>query len=239
MKNRIDNSRKKTPWDKREDKTTLQKFIEEKYVENYNLKHPKLIDTDEAKIINNVVIERCKICSSTNIAKKGKTKNGIQMYFCKDCKKRFTPLKNTIFENHRISITEWIEFLLDLFNYGSTTLTSKVNKNALNTSIYWFHKVFLVLQNWQDDIILEGNIYIDEMFYSAIKSDLKIKDKKKLRGFLAINIVQELDTMEITLLPQLKVQVKPQKTKQKLLLCHILNQTLSLFMMMKKAIEEW
>lgn len=136
MKNKIDNSRQKTPWDNKKDKITLQEFIETKYIENYKFKHPKLIETDEAKIINGVTIEKCKICNSSNITKKGKTKNDIQMYFCKDCKKRFTPLKNTIFENHKISITEWIEFLLDIFNYGNTTLTSKVNKNALNTSTY-------------------------------------------------------------------------------------------------------
>ncbi len=87
------------------------------------------------------------------------------MYYCKDCKKRFTPTKNTIFENHKISLTEWIEFLLDIFNYGSTTLTSKVNKNTLNTSIYWLEKVFLVLINWQENIILKDKVYIDEMFY--------------------------------------------------------------------------
>lgn len=182
MKNRIDNSRQQTPWDNKMDKTTLQEFIETKYVENYRFKHPRLSETDEAKIINSVIIEKCKICDSSEIIKKGKTKNGIQMYLCKSCKKRFTPLKNTIFENHKISITEWIEFLLDIFNYGSTTLTSKVNKNTLNTSIYWLHKVFIILQNWQDDIILKGNIFLDEMFYSVIKSDIETKDGKKLRG---------------------------------------------------------
>ena len=182
MKNRIDIEKKKTPWDNKENKTVLQEFIEQKYVENYKYKHPRLVDTNEVVIINSINIEKCKICNSTNIIKKGKTRNNIQMYYCKDCKKRFTPTKNTIFENHKISITEWIEFLLDIFNYGSTTLTSKVNKNALNTSIYWLQKVFLVLINWQENIILKGNVYIDEMFYSVIKSDIQEKDGKKLRG---------------------------------------------------------
>ncbi len=47
-------------------------------------------------------------------------------------------------------------------------MTSKVNKNSMNTSIYWLHKVFLVLRNWQNDTILKG--------------DIKTKDGKKLRG---------------------------------------------------------
>ena len=35
MKNRVDTSRNKTPWDNIEDVTTLQSFIKNKYNENY------------------------------------------------------------------------------------------------------------------------------------------------------------------------------------------------------------
>lgn len=181
MKNRIDSSRRTTPWENNE-KTILQTFIENKYKENYQLKHPKLSETEEAKILNSVKINECRYCCKTRIIKRGKTKNGVQLYYCNICKKRFTATSNTIFENHKISITEWIEFLLDIFNYSSTSLTSKVNKNSINTSLYWLHKIFLVLRNWQDNIILSGNIYIDEMFYSVIKGDIKTKNGKKLRG---------------------------------------------------------
>lgn len=182
MKNRIDSSRQKTPWDNNDNINELEKFIRDKYKREYITKHPKLSETDESNIINSFLPTGCKYCGTKNIVKKGKTKNGVQMYYCKGCKKRFTPIKNTIFENHKISISEWIDFLLDLFNYSSTTLTSKVNKNSLNTSIYWLHKVFLVLDHWQDTIKLSGDVYIDEMFYSVIKSDIKFKDGRKLRG---------------------------------------------------------
>lgn len=46
MKNRIDTSRPKTPWDNRDDNTVLQNFIKEKYKENYSLKHHKLSDKE-------------------------------------------------------------------------------------------------------------------------------------------------------------------------------------------------
>ena len=128
MKNRIDTSRRKTPWDNVKDLSNTQKFISDKYYDNYNIKHPKLVETNEAKIINSILISNCRNCNSNNIIKKGKTNNGIQMYYCKSCKKRFTPTLNTLFENHKISITEWIEFSLDIFNYGSITLTSKFRR---------------------------------------------------------------------------------------------------------------
>ena len=182
MKNKIDTSRRKTPWDNINDLSSTQKFILDKYNENYNAKHPRLIETNEADIINSILISNCRRCDSNDIIKKGKTKNGIQLYYCKNCNKRFTPTSNTIFENHKISITEWIEFLLDIFNYGSITLTSKVNKNSMNTTTYWLHKVFLLLRDYQNDIVLKGKIYLDEMFYTVVKSKLITKDGKQLRG---------------------------------------------------------
>lgn len=182
MKNRIDTSRKKTPWDCNEGQNELQKFIMSKYKENYNFKHPKLLETNEAYILNAIEITTCRYCDSNNIKKFGKTKNNVQVYYCKNCCKRFTPTTGTIFENHKISITEWIEFILDILNYSSTSLTSKVNKNGLNTSIYWLHKIFLVLEKYQDNIILSNTVYIDEMFYKVMKSDIITKDGKQLRG---------------------------------------------------------
>ena len=172
MKNRVDTSRNKTPWDNIEDVTTLQSFIKNKYNENYKFKHPKLTSSKEYIIINSIEINSCRYCNSLNIIKRGRTKNNIQIYYCKSCKKRFTPTKGTIFENHKISITEWIEFLLNLFNNSSTNLVSKNNKNGINTSIFWLQKVFLVLDGYQDNISLSGNVYIDETYYKVIKSDI-------------------------------------------------------------------
>ncbi len=182
MKNRIDTSRQKTPWDKCKEKTKTQYFISKIYKENYQIKHRKLKDTNENEIINSVEISRCRHCNSLEIVRRGYTASGIKRFYCKFCHKTFTPITGTIFENHKISITEWIEFLLDLFNYGSTTLISKINKNSINTSIYWLHKVFLVLKDYQKETVLSGTVYIDEMFYKVIKSDIETKDGKQLRG---------------------------------------------------------
>lgn len=183
MKNRIDTSRQKTPWDNLNDKTIIQNFIQNKYKDNYNNKHPRLTDTEEALIFNSLELKECRYCNQNNIIKRGKTPNRIQLYYCKDCKKRFTITLGTIFENHKISITEWIEFLLDIFNYGSTSITSKINKNGFNTTNYWLHKIFLILKNYQNNIILSDKVYLDEFYYSVIKSDIKTNDDgSKLRG---------------------------------------------------------
>ncbi len=142
MKNRIDTSKEKTPWDNSKEITVIQSFVMEKYKNDDKLKHPSLSSNNENELLNSIKVNRCKMCLSEKIIKRGKTKNGIQLYYCKQCNRRFTVTTNTIFENHKISITEWINFLLDLFNYGSTTLISKTNKNSINTAIYWLHKTF-------------------------------------------------------------------------------------------------
>ena len=182
MKNKIDVSRRSTPWDNKQQISISQKFIKEKYETNYKLKHPKLSETNESNLLNSIKIEQCKRCNSKNIVKHGFTKNGIQRYYCNDCNRYFNPTTNTIFENHKISITEWIEFCLDILNYGSLTLTSKVNKNGINTSIYWLHKLFLLLGEYQSNIVLEGDVFIDETFYSVLTNDIVKKDGKRLRG---------------------------------------------------------
>ena len=51
----------------------------------------------------------------------------------------------------------------------------------MNTSTYWLQKVFLILREYQKDILLKKEVYIDEMFYTVIKSDLKTKDGKKIK----------------------------------------------------------
>mgnify|MGYP007070185286 CR=1 FL=1 len=182
MKNKLDTSRRKTPWDNEEELNSLQNFIKNKYLSNYNYKHPKLSQTSEYEIFNSIKIENCRYCNSVNIKKNGKNCNNVQVYFCNDCKKKFNPTTCTIFENHKISISEWIEYLLGLFNYSSSSLSSKTNKNSINTSRYWLQKIFLVLKNYQKDIILREKVYIDEMYYKVIKSDVKTKNGKQLRG---------------------------------------------------------
>lgn len=182
MGKKIFTSRSKTPWDNKSDLTIMEQFIKEKYEENYKVKHPKLLYTNESTIINSITPTECAYCNSKCIIKYGKTNNLVNRYYCKSCNKTFNPLTNTIFDRHKISITEWIEFLLDIFNYSSTTLTSKVNKNSINTSIYWLHKIFLLLEDYQSTIVLSGDVYIDEMFYKVIKSDIRTKDGKQLRG---------------------------------------------------------
>jgi len=175
-------SRRKTPWDSKNVLSPVESFIKSNYLDAYNIKHPHLINTNENIFINSFSIQKCRICGSNHIKKKGFTKNGIQRYICKNCHKSFNTLTNTIFDDHKISITEWIEFMLNIFRYGSINIISKTNKNSFNTSKYWLYKLFMTIEDIQDDIMLNGNVYIDETFFSVAEPNKITKNNKQLRG---------------------------------------------------------
>ncbi len=179
MKNIKYASRKKTPWSDSDNITPLEQFIKDNYELHFNQRHPLIIKAKEAQFLNEITANKCRYCGSNKIIRKGINRYGLQRYYCKDCTRKFTVLTNTIFENHKISISEWIEYLLYLFGFESLSEISKNNKNSPSTTKYWLKKVFLLLENYQDNIVLRGNIYIDETFYKDIRSSID-KDQHNL-----------------------------------------------------------
>ena len=172
-------SRRKTPWDKEPNKTPTQQFLFRTYNDAYKQKHPILTETCEDELINSFVPETCPYpkCGSEHIVKAGKTKNGIMRYQCQNCGRRFTPVTGTIFDGHKISITEWVDFLLNLFHYVSLTAGSWDNKNAFTTSRYWLEKVFILLREYYSSTpVLSGDVYLDETYYSVRMGDRQLKE---------------------------------------------------------------
>ena len=147
----------------------------------YNAKH-RTISDEEVKFINSVNINKCPYCCSTSFIKNGHRKDGIQKYKCISCNRSFTPITNTIFDSHKIPISEWFEYLLHLFEFHSIKSSSYDNRNANSTGTYWLIKVFEVLKGIQDDVVLDGRVYLDETYFSKIKSDNITINGKKLRG---------------------------------------------------------
>ena len=185
--NYTSDSRRRTPWTGKTDVTPVQRFIDSCNSTNYDKKHPRVKDSLEQDLLNDYPATVCRHCGSTKFKAYGKTAAGTKRYYCKDCHKTFTVITNTIFDQRKIPISEWLDFLLSLMGYGSFILTSKANRNAFNTTKYWFNKVFMLLSDWQDSIVLKGTVYLDETYYSVITSERKVNpDGSKLRG-LSIN----------------------------------------------------
>lgn len=105
-------SRRKTPWDARTDRTATQEFLYQHYNSHYKERHPVLKTTGEELLINSYVPETCPYCESSSIKRDGHTKNGVQRFRCLACMKKFTPVTGTIIDGHKISISEWMGRML-------------------------------------------------------------------------------------------------------------------------------
>jgi len=175
-------SRRKTPWDGVEELTATQEFLRKHYKERYEARHPSLSETGEAALINTFVPTKCPYCGSEKIIRRGYTANGVQRYKC-SCGQRFLPTTRTIFDGHKISISEWIEYCLNIFRYLSINADSWNNRNAFSTSQYWLKKLFLTLECYQQSVVLSGTVWLDETYYPVISSQIERKeDGSKYRG---------------------------------------------------------
>ena len=176
-------SRRVTPWDADEERTPTQQFLYDHYKSHYQEKHPALNTTGEDNLINSFIPETCPNCGGTSFQKYGRTSNNIQRYRCNVCNMTFTPVTGTIFDQHKISISEWMEYTLNILRYVSINADSWNNKNAYTTSRYWLEKLFLVLDAQKSDIILSGRVWLDETYYTVELKDIELKeDGTKPRG---------------------------------------------------------
>ena len=172
----ITKSRRMTPWTGVSIVEPFQQLIENTTKRDYEHRHPSSKLVDEAFYLNRYNLTRCRFCNSESIVKNGHSENRIVRYLCKSCGRRFNILTNTIFDNHKIPISEWVGFLLDVMGYGSFNLTSKVNRNSSNTTKYWIDKTFLLLDGIQKDIILENTIWLDETYIKVRNPDIQHKE---------------------------------------------------------------
>lgn len=176
-------SRRITPWDNVEAKTPTQQFLYTHYKTHYAERHPKLISTGEDGLINSFIPESCPHCGGKQFQKYGRTKNSIQRYKCSDCQKTFTPVTGTIFDSHKISVSEWMEYTLNILRYVSINADSWNNKNAFTTSRYWLEKLFLVLESQEDNTMLSGRVWLDETYYTVELKDIQLnEDGSRPRG---------------------------------------------------------
>ena len=175
-------SRKMTPWGEETALTETQAFLKKNYEEYYADRHRAISDSGESEMINSYIPAKCPYCESIKFKKNGHTRNGVQRYMCV-CAKTFLPTTGTIFDEHRISISEWMEYCMNVFRHVSITASSWNNKNTFLTSRYWLQKLFLTLEGVQSDVVLSGKVWLDETFYTVRSEDIVRKDDgNKLRG---------------------------------------------------------
>lgn len=181
-KNEAQKSRRATPWDDENNLTPTQAFLKGKYDMRYNNHHLKVSESGEAEMVNSYSPAKCPFCYCEQFKKSGFTDGGVQRYKC-ICGKTFLPTTGTIFDEHKLSIGEWMEYCLNLFRHVSIAADSWSNKNTFKTSRYWLQKLFLTLEGIQSDIVLGNKVWMDETYYRLRSEDIEYGgDGSKLRG---------------------------------------------------------
>ena len=156
------------------------------YQTRYAERHQPIDATGEAEMINYFKPEICPYCGLDSFIKYGRDNNGIDRFKC-SCGKFFKPTTGTIFESRRIGVCEWIEYCLNIFRYVSLNADSWNNRNAISTSKYWLEKLFLTLENTQDDIMLSDTVWLDETYYALMMRDRKRDQNGNLMRGLSRN----------------------------------------------------
>jgi len=107
-----------------------------------------------------------------------------------------------------------MEYCLNLFRHVSITADSWTNKNTFKTSRYWLQKLFMTLENVQDNIVLSGNVWLDETYYTVRAEDIERNEAgNKLRGISKNQIRIGVATDKVNTLFLVEGMGKPSQKK--------------------------
>ena len=146
----------------------------------YDFRHESF--DGDIEFFNSYARESCPLCGSGKIARAGYARTGLQRYLCKECKKHFTPVTGTIFEDRKLPLSAWADFLVQLFSHSSFESMTREDRRSDTTHPYWMGKLFAVLDGVQDGTVLSGRVQIDETYYPVALHDAVMVDGKLLRG---------------------------------------------------------
>lgn len=106
----------------------------------------------------------CPHCGQTHVVKNG-TKNGLQRYMCKDCKKSFVISVNTILFSTKKDLSTWEKYIDCMMDKMTLRACARVCDINLTTAFEWWHKILDALQNMAESVSLSEIIEGDECFF--------------------------------------------------------------------------
>lgn len=174
-----------TPWDGMpgDSMTPAETAVMLSHRSMYDYRHSALSAEQEVAFFNGYPREECPRCHSRLIEGNGRDRNGVRRWRCKSCGRSFTPMTGTIFQGHKLPVSDWCEFLLQTFSFESINGMMRGNRRSETTLPYWVAKLFLVLDGIQDGVVLSGDVQIDEKYYPMARADEELNaDGSRKRG---------------------------------------------------------
>lgn len=155
-----------TPWDGADEPslTPAQRLVMGWQREQYGWLHRPGGGPDAA-FFNAYERGSCPRCGSERIAMFGHDRRGVRRWRCAECRRTFTPATGTIFEDRKLPVSAWVEFLLGIMSFESLAGIARRDRRSPTTPPYQLAKLFLVLDGVQDGVVLSGRVQADEMMY--------------------------------------------------------------------------
>lgn len=107
----------------------------------------------------------------------GHTRSGSQRYLCRTCGKTYTHPARTVLDTTKLSSLTWRQ-LVQLAS-GRMTIRRLATLASVNKNTAWYFRMRLMsaMSGVQDGVVLEGHVWIDELYKTSRKTD-----EKKKRG---------------------------------------------------------
>ena len=126
----------------------------------------------------------CPKCGTVNsMVKNGKDVNKNQRYKCKSCARTFILDESTTsqLQNSDYTFRKFIGYMIDDVTLEVIARNIGIN---IKTALYYRYLVFESLRNYQDEIILDGTVLVDETFVRINNKKYKLRraDGKGIRG---------------------------------------------------------
>jgi len=117
----------------------------------------------------------CPKCKSKNINKNG-TYKGRQNCVCKDCKRKFNNLTDTIFHHTHLSYEQVEKAFDSIINLFPIRKMAKLVNVSTKTAFTLRHKIMSCLKSIVDSFKLKGEIELDEYYLSINLKGTKQQD---------------------------------------------------------------
>lgn len=118
----------------------------------------------------------CPYCNSTEFKRDG-IRHDKQRFRCKNCRRTFTAITGIILADTKKSQKKREDFVIQFTNDATLTASHEYSAINKNTAHLWRIKMMRCLGGIVPSTILNGNVWIDEIYFDVSKKDMITNDK--------------------------------------------------------------
>lgn len=184
-------------------KDELQRLIDQLQNQIFKLKESDIIIEMDCFHDGKFV---CNHCESHNTRKAGKTPQGKQRYYCKECGKYTIAEKHAVNHSSKKAFSQWVIFIQSMLDGDPLTISADKANISKRTAFRWRHKILDVLNKRMNTEILEGEVYLDETLIPVVHKDNnpatpnKSEEKKRGMSDQKVNVTCAIDQNNKTIM---------------------------------------